>query len=288
MAELLRILGEALPLVAVAVSLCGGAMSLAYVNRGAMRLRPDRRAAATVAVVLGVAVGVVAAWFAAAIGSAWGGGDIVGALPVATIVFGAPAAAIVIGASVLGYALMSRWRSGAHAVAGSVLGPLVLGAAGLGAYALVGLSNQMVAAAALELEQQEVADQSRGLHLTVDEVVSTLNEEGLVETVQVRLTIRADTDVAFQLLPGKLVYPIFVIAPAGSDDPNVEIQAQAPPDSPSVLTAGSATQYEVSFDTRLTGTPSLSPPGDWLLSARMGGANGEQYGLEASITVPGT
>ena len=75
-----------------------------------MRLRTDRRAAATVAVVLGVAVGGVAAWFTAAIGSAWGGGDIVGALPVATIVFGAPAAAIVIGASVLGYAVMSRWR----------------------------------------------------------------------------------------------------------------------------------------------------------------------------------
>lgn len=287
MAELLRLLGEALPLVAVGVSLGGGALALAYVNRGATRSRPDRGAAAVVAVALGVIGGGVAAVVTAAIGSAWGGGNVLAALPTAALVFGLPAAATVSGASVLGYAVLTRWRGGTHAVAGAVLGPAVLAAAGIVAFGLVGLSNQLFAAAALQLERGEVADQSRGLHLTVDEVVATLDDEGLVEVVRVRLTIRSDDDVELQLLPGKLVYPIFVIAPVGADDANVEIQAEAPPGSPSVLAAGSATQYDVVFDTRLTGTPTLSPPGEWLLRVGMGGAEGERYGLEATIVVTG-
>jgi hypothetical protein len=143
----------------------------------------------------------------------------------------------------------------------------------------------MFAAAALQLEREEVANQSRGLHLTIDEVVTTLDDRGLVAKVRVRLTIRSDDAVELELLPGKLVYPIFVIAPIGADDPNVEIQAEAPPGSPSVLAAGSATQYDVVFDPSLTGTPTLSPPGDWLLSVGMGGSEGERYGLEATIAV---
>jgi hypothetical protein len=284
MAELLRGVGVAIPLLAVVMSLVGGLFALSLANRGGLRARPDRGSAAGIATVLACIAGGVTAVITSMIGSAWGGGNWLAGMPVAVVVFGFPTAMTVFGASTLGYVGQVRLRPSANGALGAALGPVVLGAACLAGVGVVGVADDMVAAAYLEQDRQEVAANSAGLHLTIDEVVTTVDGAGLVSSVRVRLTIRSDSELTMELLPGKLVYPTFVLSPDG-DDPNAEMQAEAAAGSPAVLAAGSETHYDVLFDPAVTGTSVWSAPGEWQLEIRIGGADGERYGLEAPIQV---
>jgi hypothetical protein len=286
MIEVLRAVGSALPLAAAVVSLLGGIAALRVIRRPEFQARRDRRAATIITLGIAALVGGPVAVLTAMIGSAWSGGHWVAALPITALVFGLPAAAVVAGSSLAGFALLGRRGTGSNATAGAVLGPVALGLLCLLGVAAVSTADSMAVAASIEEERQQVAANSEGLHLSIDDVMTDLDEAGNVASVRLRLTIRSDRDLEIEQLPGKLVYPIFVLSKGGNE--NTEIQVEAPPGSPSKLVAGSATTYDLTFDSSTAGTPERAAPGDWDIEVRIGGADGVRYGLRAQVTLAKT
>ena len=283
MAEVLRQVGTALPFIGVGLAIIGGLIGLRLAYGGAMRQRADRGNAARTGLALAAVGGGLGAVFVAMIASSFTGGNWPGMLPAAAVIAGLPVAGVVFGAAAAGYAFAARVRPAGDASIGAALGPLALLAICLAGYGLSSAANQMDADAAQQQHIDEVAARSTGLHLTVDEATTTLDGNGLVASVHMVLRLRSDTDLGIAQLPGKVAYPLFVLSPTKGNDPNTEIQVEAPAGSPQRLEAGIDARYELTFEG--SHAPTQSPPGDWTLEVRIGGSDELAYGLTQQVAV---
>src|SRR5262245_53778737 len=247
------------------VAVIGGIWAVVRIRRPDIRDRPDRsvaiRLVAALAVVAGLGIGVLAA-FSALIFAPNQSSAVVGLI---SGVIGGACCGL---AGILGYALLARPRIGRIAIAGAILGPVLLIAATNQATIIASSGDLAALDEKLAQHNSEIAARSAALHVTVDVTKVQLGREGAV-VAAVNLRVRLSTDVPVILAPGRHD-PCFVLFPP---DPKAAMYLDncAPPDAATRLMPGQTYEYLESFRypvalvNETEGTYRAGPPGLWRL-----------------------
>jgi len=191
-------------------------------------------------------------------------------------------------ASVVGFAVLMRWRP-SSALVGAFVGPIVLVAIALGTS--VGLGALSYAASA-EREAQAAAvitDRSQALHLAVSEVRVTMAGPNVVGGIGLRVTIHSDREVRLDS-ESKNPNPRFVFT---TPDGNVTEGTGAWPTT--TLAAGSDTSVDLAFAPiagsagpsagRIASTYGDPAPGTWHLRVDLIDDEGNLFQLETDVVI---
>jgi len=247
------------------VALIGGIWAVKRIRRPDVRDRPDRptaiRLIAAVALVGGLGLGILGAFTALVLSG--NGPSLASALT-----FGLAGGAIFGLAGTLGYTLLARPRFGRIALAGTIVGPVLL----VGATLLGSSVASLVALAPFEKSAAQhaadVAARSAAVHVTVEaKEVETAKNGAVVAAVYLRVRVSTDVAVSFVADPA---WPCFDLFP-----PNPEtamyLDTCSPPGSPTRLGAGESHWYSLNFQysdeliNETQGTYRAGPPGMWTL-----------------------
>lgn len=284
MTALLQLLTTVTPFLPALVASVGGLYALLAMRREPIRSRSDLLPGIGLALLVAIGLGAFAALMAYSF-SGFDSGPRPEALGPAAA-YGAIVAGVAGLSGLAGYVVLARRGSGI-ALAGSVVGPVLLVLVSIGAiFISANLSNavyqtqQDAAAAAID-------DRSQGLTLTVTDVTASLASDGVaIGVAHLRATIHADRDIAFQ---------------SGLKNANPQFQVVVMSASPLDLSVGADSPVSLSRDRDSTwdltyavpeqllgpyaGTERAPGPGEWKLRIYFVDTAGAEYLLEQSITV---
>lgn len=284
MTALLQFLTTAILLLPALVALVGGLYAIRAMRHEPIGSRKDLRQgiglAGLVAFGLGAFAGLMAYSF-----SGFDSGPRPEALGPAAA-YGAIVAGLVGLSGLAGYVLLAR-RASHIALVGSVLGPVLLVGASIGATFVSANLSSVAYQVQQDSDAATIADRSQGLTLMVSDVAASLASDGVaIGVAHLRATIHADRDIALQ---------------PGSKIDNPRIQFLVTNASPLDLTVGANSPVSLSRDHDSTwdltytvpaqllgpyaGTERAPGPGEWTLHIYFVDAAGAEYLLEKSIMV---
>ena len=265
---LVRLLGNVLPIIPLAVALLGGIWAIGRLGSSAIRARADRTTAIRLVIVTSIVAFAVATLLFASIASMFSSNppNFAIGLP-----WGVVAGGFVGLSGILGYALLAGRRIGSGAIAGVIAGPVALTAVtALGIW--ISISLQQAATTSEEATRaQQIAQRSTAVHAAVDGVeVETAQGGSVVAAVRLRLALSTDVTLTFDPTL-KEPAPHFRLIPPVGFERGSSMDSVAPAGSPTSIAAQGSAVYELAFRypdeliNATSGTDRAAPPGAWTL-----------------------
>ena len=243
----------------LAVTLIGGAWAERWLRQAPHSERLELRSARAVARTIGILGAVIGAGFlgfAAVLGTGWSGG-VNYVVVVAAAALGTSAGVVVWIASLVGIAAAARRGGRRAAVAGAVVGPLIL----VGTIALGGSVSQAItnarsenAMAAEQARNEFWQAQSARLHVAVEDVsydsidfrdVDTGLMRTGIERIRLTLVLYADVDLPVDPNPDRLKHGELTLVPVDPPVRGCVLGAAVPLGGRSSLPAGTDIRIEV-------------------------------------------
>ena len=285
MTALLPFLTTVMPLLPAFVASVGGLYALWAMRHEPIGSRKDLRQGIGLAGLVAFGLGAFAGLMIYSLSGMFSSGPRPEALGPAAA-YGAIVAGVVGLSGLAGYVLLAR-RASHIALVGSVLGPVLLVGASIGATFVSANLSSVAYQVQQDSDAATIADRSQGLTLTVSDVTASLASDGVaIGVAHLRATIHADRDIALQ--PGsKIDNPRFQILVPYTSPLDLTVGA----DSPVSLTRGQDSTWDLTYTVPeqllgpYAGTERAPGAGEWTLHIDFVDTAGAEYVLEKSIMV---
>jgi len=259
------------------VALLGGIWAIQRVRRPDIRARADRSTGIRVALAVALIGGVLAAGLIGLAGMMFSEAH---QSPLLAVPFGSVAGGVLGLAAIFGYALLARPRVGAVAVAGSMIGPVVLISGTLLTTSIASTIELGPLRRAVEQHDTEVAAPSAAIHVTAEApTVETARGGAVISVVNLRIRLTADVPITLETEDPA---PCFTLFPPDREAA-MYLQTCARPGSPTTFRPARSYVYETWLRYPLAlidatqGTYRAGPPGTWTLRVDFLDAAGAEY-----------